>query len=159
LTLTKEIPFLLSNEWREMENEKLMVLIDEYDRFANKLMFENPDAYDKIVRGTSGDAASSPIRSFLEQVKAAQNARMANYRTLITVISPSDVTKFATVCGFLESDNARALGEIFPGKRNRKHALSVMREYYNGYNFCKSLLSNDQSVSHFRRMATGREWQ
>ena len=48
---------------------KLYIMIDEYDRFANRLMVENLDMYQKMVVGTSGDPASSPIRSFLEQIK------------------------------------------------------------------------------------------
>ena len=48
---------------------KLYIMIDEYDRFANKLMVENLDMYQKMVVGTSGDPASSPIRSFLENIK------------------------------------------------------------------------------------------
>ena len=32
---------------RKFEGEKFMVLFDEYDRFANELMFQNLEAYEK----------------------------------------------------------------------------------------------------------------
>ena len=43
----------------EFEGKNFMILIDEYDRFANSLMFDEPQMYDKLVRGRSGDPASS----------------------------------------------------------------------------------------------------
>jgi hypothetical protein len=43
----------------ESKNPRLFVLIDEYDRFANKLMLENIAAYDGVVTGVSGDLGVS----------------------------------------------------------------------------------------------------
>ena len=54
---------------------EVFVLIDEYDRFANKIMFEDPDMYDKIVAGRSGKRFSSPISSFFETIKMLTNIR------------------------------------------------------------------------------------
>jgi hypothetical protein len=54
---------------------KEFILIDEYDRFANKLMFERPDMYNKVDAGQSGDAFFSTIRSFFGCIKRLQNAR------------------------------------------------------------------------------------
>jgi len=48
---------------------RMLTLVDEYDRFANKLMFENPEAYSKVVAGIPGDPQSSPIRAFFETMK------------------------------------------------------------------------------------------
>jgi hypothetical protein len=54
---------------------KVFILIDEYDRFANKLVFERPDMYTKVVAGQSGDTFFSTIHSFFECIKRLQNAR------------------------------------------------------------------------------------
>jgi hypothetical protein len=45
----------------------LYVMVDEYDRFANKLLFDRRDLHDAAVRARSGDTL---IRSFFETLKA-----------------------------------------------------------------------------------------
>lgn len=56
------------------KGDRLYVLVDEYDRFGNKLLVERRDLYDAIVRGQSGVRGSSPIRSFLETLKSLSGA-------------------------------------------------------------------------------------
>ena len=68
---------------QEVLEGEVFVLIDEYDRFANKIMFENPDQYNKVVVVRSVDLLSSPIRSFFETIKT-----MTNIRSFTVGISP-----------------------------------------------------------------------
>ena len=58
----------------ECPGSELYILIDEYDRFANKLMLENVDLYQKIIAGETKDPASSPLRGFLETVKVCMHS-------------------------------------------------------------------------------------
>ena len=128
---------------------QLYVIIDEYDRFANKLMFENPEIYEAIVAGKTGVLGSSPIRSFFEALKtltathglcsfatgltplALANASGANNR-----VDLSNNKFFADVCGFTDADIKRGLSLIdHLSDEQRERALVMMREYYNGYLF------------------------
>lgn len=52
-------------------NKPLYVIVDEYDRFANKLLFENREAYEDMVMGKSGKRGSSVLRAIFERVKKA----------------------------------------------------------------------------------------
>ena len=96
----------------------LMILIDEYDRFANKLMAENIVLYKKMVRGKSGDAISSPIRSFFETLKSISSESL-NFRSFTVGITPltladasgvnfmKDVSldeNYGNIVGFTQSD-------------------------------------------------------
>ena len=125
----------------------LYLIIDEYDRFANKLLFETPDAYAKMISGTSGDPKSSLIRSVLETVKSVSGE--VDMKTFITGISPmtmadssgynvceniTHLESVASIVGFEESDIMRGLSEIFPSDTNAVQShLKVMKEWYNGY--------------------------
>ncbi len=51
---------------QEVLKGNVFVLIDEYDRFTNKIMFEKPDVHSKVLTGQFGDPFSSPTRSFFE---------------------------------------------------------------------------------------------
>jgi hypothetical protein len=130
------------------KGERLYVLVDEYDRFANKLLVERRDQYDAIVRGQSGVRGSSPIRSFLETLKSLRGLEV---RSFITGIMPlaladssgyniaTDITHdkmFASLTGFRKRDLERAL-ELIPhlSADQRRGALDLMRRHYNGYLF------------------------
>jgi len=134
---------------------RLLVLVDEYDRYSNKLMFENPETYLKFVSGTSGVASSSPIRSFFETLKSLDSAGLEQYRTFTTGIAPlaladasganhmENVTfgrQFADSFGFTERNIVQALHDI--GQTNKEaqsHVIRRMRTYYNGYRFAASV--------------------
>ena len=73
------------------KNGRLLILVDEYDRMANKLIFENPDAYNKIVlRDATDDPLTSPIRGFLESIKAI--SAFVECRSIVTGITPIALT-------------------------------------------------------------------
>ena len=128
---------------------KVFVLVDEYDRFANTLMFEHREMYAKIVSGKSGDAQSSPIRSFFEALKSV-DAR--SFTTGITPIALADASganmiknlthdpAFGAMCGFREQDVKRGLqGVLGESHEALDRVLGLMRYYYDGYRF-RSLL-------------------
>mmetsp|Transcript_1214 Transcript_1214/g.1996 ORF Transcript_1214/g.1996 Transcript_1214/m.1996 type:complete len:702 (+) Transcript_1214:34-2139(+) len=125
---------------------KLYVMIDEYDRFANKLMFENLDHYDKIIVGsTSEDPASSPLQAFLETVKKIKTARtlimgissivLADASGANIFTSVSNRKALGSAVGFKEQDLVRGLEHISLSPSQRKSALELMRKLFNGYRF------------------------
>nr|CAG4715403.1 unnamed protein product [Naegleria fowleri] len=129
---------------------KLMVLIDEYDRFANKLMFESPEKYKHIVEGKRGEATSSLIRSFFERLKKTSRAGLTDFRSLIVGITPiaiadasgynvasniSQSEEFGDLVGFTENDLRTALNNIGIVENHQNNAISIMKKFYNGYHF------------------------
>ena len=64
----------------------LLVLVDEYDRFANKLLFQDIPVYRKAVKGVSGDPSSSFLRTLFEALKPATS--LPAYRTFTTGLTP-----------------------------------------------------------------------
>ncbi|KAL6067261.1 AAA family ATPase [Balamuthia mandrillaris] len=130
-------------------NPRLLVLIDEYDRFANKLMLEDIRAYNKVVTGTSGVPLSSPIRAFYEAIKTG-NSRLMDYRSITFGIAPlaladasgannieqiTLVDSLADACGLTKRDLSEALAAIGVSGNEQAVVLEVMQRYYNGYRF------------------------
>jgi hypothetical protein len=131
-----------------LKQERLFVLVDEYDRFANKLMLENPEGYVKMIAGISGDAASSPFRSFYETLKSIH--ALGDYRSIsmgLTPISLADGsganflknithdTKFGYMVGFTQNDLRRALSDLNTVDARADTLLDIMNRFYNGYRF------------------------
>jgi hypothetical protein len=123
---------------------EVFILIDEYDRFANKIMFENPDLYNKVVSGRSGDPISSPIRSFFETIKT-----MTGIRSFTVGISPialadasganfiSDISAYVgDVVGLAEADVRSALTSIFGDNVTEIDSLmKLVKRFYDGFHF------------------------
>ena len=140
---------------------QLYVIIDEYDRFANKLMFENPELYKTIVAGETRVLGSSPIRSFFETLKMLTATHgVRSFATGVTPIALADASgandrvdlsndeDFADVCGFTEADIKRGLSLIaHMSDEERDRALVMMREYYNSYLFEGSTLLYNSTLS------------
>jgi len=135
-----------------VDHRRLLVVIDEYDRYANKLMFEHPAAYAKLVRGTSGQPLSSPVRSLFETLKSIEG--LVDYRTFTTGITPlaladasganniknlTFASTFADTFGLTDDNIVQALNDIGQTDRGaQQHILVIMRSYYNGYTFARS---------------------
>jgi len=94
----------LMNEVSRSSNPRLFVLIDEYDRFANKLMLENLDAYRGVVAGVSGERLSSPIRAFYETLKEGVPG-LKDYRSISFGVAPIALTSGANHIDLLPSWN------------------------------------------------------
>jgi hypothetical protein len=131
-----------------IKRERLLILVDEYDRFANKLMLENLDAYNQMVTGVSGDPASSPIRTFYETIKSISG--LSDFRSIsmgLTPISLADSSGanflknishdelFGDLVGFTKSDLQKALSDINLTDSRADSLLELMKRFYNGYRF------------------------
>jgi len=67
----------------------LYLIIDEYDRFTNKLLFENPTLYGSVVLGESGTRGLSVLRSIFEAIKEASgNFSGGIFRCLVVGLTP-----------------------------------------------------------------------
>jgi hypothetical protein len=60
----------------------LYLIVDEYNRFANKLLFENPTLYGSVVMGESGKCGSSVLSSIFEAVKKSKWKLFGRYISL-----------------------------------------------------------------------------
>ena len=128
----------------------LYTIVDEYDRFENKLIMENVKLYKEFVVGKQRQAAFSLTCSFFEQLKALSENGNRSFATGLTPLPLADASgandltdishlpRFADVCGFTEADIERGLEQIATlSDEERKSALDLMRKYYNGYLFDK----------------------
>jgi hypothetical protein len=133
----------------------LFILIDEHDRFANKLLFENPEQYNSIVAIASGTKGSSFLRSIFEAVKEASGFISAvktslSFRVFTVGLGPmalsdasganifEDVTHrrhFAEIVGFRQSDLPIAVDMLIDRQVLTEILLALMREYFDGYRF------------------------
>ena len=124
---------------------KVFVLIDEYDRFANKLMFEKPDEYNKVVAGRSGEALSSSGRSFFECLKKFPNIRsftvglsplaLADASSANFIDDITDVEAVGDLLGLTEGDIRAALHKIFGLEAAIDPVVVLVKRFYNGFHF------------------------
>ncbi len=87
---------------------KLMILIDEFDRFAHKLLFETPQHYE-----ANGNSAFSFMKDLIELLKWSSNVGLEEFRSFTVGISPvvtsypmKNITfdrQFGEMVGFTES--------------------------------------------------------
>ena len=129
---------------------RLLVLIDEYDNFANTILAgEGEAAYHQLTHG------SGFFRDFFATLKGGTASGNLE-RLFITGVSPvtmDDVTsgfnigtnvsfraKYNEMVGFTEAE-ARSLVEMYRERRvldqDADAVMAVMREWYNGYRFAK----------------------
>ncbi len=133
----------------EDKGGKIYILIDEYDRLANRLMFEKPDLYNKVAAGVSNDPYSSPVRHFFESLKELNSVR--SFSVGITPIALTDVSganfidnlsevqEFGDLLGFVEVDIVEALHKVFGhGGPAVDNILHLIKRFYNGYYFRSS---------------------
>jgi len=135
-----------------MKDQHFMILIDEYDRFANKLMFEQMDTYVKIVAGKSNEPLSSPIRTFYETLKTCSQI-LANFRVLSVGITPlaladasgvnfmEDISldmKFGDIVGFSQKDIDHGLAVAGVKPKYEPTVKHIMKMVLNGYHFIGS---------------------
>lgn len=134
--------------------QKLYVLIDEYDHFANRLLAEGAqDLYESVATRTgfvrtfyatlkSGTASGAVGRMFITGVSPLLLDDLSSGFNIASHISMSP--RFNTLAGFTHADVERALSELLaarpeiaaqPGLGDRERLLEVMEQYYDGYRF------------------------
>jgi len=146
----KHASISMRNLARKFWGEKFMILVDDYDRFANQLLFDS-HAYDKIIKRRSGDPTYLIFRSVLQTLDTISGcADLSEFRSFITGILPlasldisgyvaSNVSlrpAFGDIVGFSENDITDALTKYLNlTTEQQKHVIDVMRSYFDGYLF------------------------
>ncbi len=153
--------------------ERLYVLIDEYDTFANSLISTgSTNLYDSLT------AKTGFVRSFYRTLKAGVDTGGIS-RIFITGVAPlllddmytgfniaTNITttpRFNALAGFTHADVARALDELLasrpdletlPGIGDRAALLDVLERHYDGYRFSEDAeerVFNSDMVLYFLR--------
>ncbi len=153
--------------------QKLYLLVDEYDNFANRLLSDGrQDIYETIV------GATGFVRTFYASLKAGTTTG-ALAQMLITGVSPillddlssgfniisniSSLPRLNTLAGFTRKEVELSIDSLLsdmprlkddPRIGNRERLLARLEEYYNGYCFAEKALErvyNSDLVLYFLR--------
>ena len=123
--------------------EKIYVIIDEYDHFANELLGFNTEQFKNLV------SKNGKVRKWYEILKEGTESVID--RIFITGVAPitldsltsgfnisSDITQdreFNEMMGFTEKELTRLMEEQNISKEKREKLLPIMKENYDGYRF------------------------
>lgn len=126
-------------------NNKILVLIDEYDNFANDLITSNEKLYYDVI------SSQGYIRTFYKNLKSLTSTIID--RIFMTGVSPillDDLTsgfnitknltldrRYNEMLGFTEEELRSLIDEIQINNFNKEMLISDMKQYYNGYIFCE----------------------
>ena len=127
---------------------KLMVLIDEYDRLANRLIADDPNGYEQLVRYKG----KSPICALFETLQYFQTAKhgLVDYRSFATGISPIALAaasggnvwknasfdhRVAEAVGFNQQHVQCAITRVTFDPQQQTVLAEYMKRYFNGYLF------------------------
>ena len=127
----------------QRRNEKIYVIIDEYDHFANELLGFKTDEFKELV------AKNGKIRKWYEILKEGTESVVD--RIFITGVAPitldsttsgfniaRDITKnimFNDMLGFSKKDVKYLMTEIDISKEKQEELLPIIKENYDGYIF------------------------
>ena len=123
--------------------EKIYVIIDEYDHFANELLGFNPNQFKSLV------SKNGKVRKWYEILKKGTESVID--RIFITGVAPitldsltsgfnigTDITQdesFNEMMGFTEQELRKIMEEQEISKEKQEEILPIMRENYDGYRF------------------------
>ena len=134
----------------QRRNEKIYVIIDEYDHFANELLGFNTNQFKNLV------SKNGKVRKWYEILKKGTESVID--RIFITGVAPItldsltsgfniglDITQdrdFNEMMGFTNSELLQMIEDLEITKEEQKEILPIMKENYDGYRF--SLKSNEK---------------
>ena len=126
-------------------NQKIYVIIDEYDHFANELLSFNTSKFKELV------SRNGKVRKWYEILKKGTESVVD--RIFITGVAPitldsltsgfnicSDRTRdvrFNQMLGFTKEELINLLNELKINKQNQETILPILKENYDGYKFAK----------------------
>ena len=127
----------------QKNEEKIYIIIDEYDHFANELLGFNTNQFKNLV------SKNGKVRKWYEILKKGTESVID--RIFITGVAPitldsltsgfnigSDKTqneKFNEMMGFTEEELKKLMREQNISEEKQKEILPIMRENYDGYRF------------------------
>ncbi len=140
----------------EKKDEKIYVLIDEYDNFTNGILKGNAEKFLDIVSGEGF------VKGFYARIKEAVGAGVVD-RFFATGIAPitldsmttgfnisTDITRdprFVSMIGLTKQEVKDIINEILPEKseKEQEEIYNEMEQYYDGYRF--SELSEERTFN------------
>lgn len=149
-----EAEMILNNLFKafliQKANEKIYVIIDEYDHFANELLGFKTEDFKNLV------AKNGKIRKWYEILK--EGTETVVDRIFITGVAPitldsttsgfniaSDVTKniiFNDMLGFSKEDVIYLMKELEMSEETQKELLPIIKTNYDGYVFSTMIRDN-----------------
>ena len=127
----------------QKQNEKMYVIIDEYDHFANELLGFQTESFKSLV------SKNGKVRKFYEILK--EGTETAVDRIFITGVAPitldsmtsgfniiTDLTRdprFNEMMGFTEEELIKIMEDQEIDKKKQEELLPIMKENYDGYRF------------------------
>ena len=146
----------------QKNNNKIYVLIDEYDNFANELLGFRTDEFKNLV------AKNGKIRKWYEILKKGTETVVD--RIFITGVAPitldsttsgfniaNDITKnilFNDMLGFSKEDVIYLMNELEIPKNNQKELLPILKTNYDGYIFSNMIKDNLESYKMYNSNMT-----
>lgn len=146
----------------QKNNNKIYVLIDEYDHFANELLGFRTDEFKNLV------AKNGKIRKWYEILKKGTETVVD--RIFITGVAPitldnttsgfniaNDITKnilFNDMLGFSKEDVIYLMNELEISKNNQKELLPILKTNYDGYIFSNMIKDNLESYKMYNSNMT-----
>ena len=128
----------------QKNNEKIYVIIDEYDHFANELLGFHPERFKSLV------SKNGKVRKWYEILKKGTETVVD--RIFITGVAPitldsltsgfnigKDITQdveYNDMIGFTQSELIEILNSQDISKEEQEKILPIMKENYDGYKFC-----------------------
>ena len=163
-TAPEQIITFLHALFREKKiQQKIYLLIDEYDHFANELIAFNFDSFKTIV------SRNGFVRKFYEELKKGAGAGVID-RMFITGVSPVTLDSltsgfniganltlhphFNELMGFIEDEVIEILRNIEIPENRVKNVMDDMRQWYNGYLFSQDAttrLYNPDMILYFAK--------
>ena len=143
-------------------NEKIYVIIDEYDHFANELLGFRTDEFKDLV------AKNGKIRKWYEILKKGTETVVD--RIFITGVAPitldsttsgfniaNDITKnilFNDMLGFSKEDVIYLMNELEIPEQKQKELLPIIKTNYDGYIFSNMIKGNLESYKMYNSNMT-----
>ena len=130
--------------YTQQPQEKIYIIIDEYDHFANELLGFHPERFKSL------GSKNGKVRKWYEILK--KGTETAVDRIFITGVAPitldsltsgfnigTDITQdedFNDMMGFTQSELIEILNSQDIAKEEQEKILPIMKENYDGYKFC-----------------------
>ena len=154
---------LISEFFKIVKNDRIYILIDEYDNFANAILGENMETFKQILK------KGGFVRSFYEIIKTATMSGVAQ-RVFITGVTPitmdtmtsgfniiKDITRdeeFNELAGFNQEETKEVLTYLSERCHDidEEKLIKDMTSLYNGYKFnlqAENKIFNSTMVMYF----------
>ena len=135
---------LFKSFYIQKPEEKIYIIIDEYDHFANELLGFNPEQFRNLV------SKNGKVRKWYEILK--EGTETVVDRIFITGVAPitldsltsgfnigTDITQdeeFNEMIGFTEEELKEILKNQEISLKEQEKIIPIMKENYDGYKFC-----------------------